>query len=138
MKFQAVPGREHFPTLYIIYSNHKQCLCAVQIKHGDNKSGRGALEGDEMRSMDDEEGDSECKSAKAIRLLREYCHSNARQHYTTSQHGTVSNCTYKYFVQSNRLSLTCLINSKMTDSSVSPMFDLNKSTLTNKIDEALT
>ena len=82
---RAVPGREHFTTLSIIYSNYNQCLCAVQIKHGDNKSGRGALEGDEMHPMGDEDADSECKSAKAIRLLREYCHSNAQQHYTTSQ-----------------------------------------------------
>ena len=55
----------------------------------DNKSGRGALEGDEMHPMRDEEGDLECKSAKAIRLLREYRHSNAQQHYTTSQDATV-------------------------------------------------
>ena len=37
----------------------------------DNKCGRGALEGDEMHPRGNEEGDSECKSAKAIRLLRE-------------------------------------------------------------------
>ena len=37
----------------------------------DNKRARGALEGDEMHPRGDEEGDSECKSAKAIRLLRE-------------------------------------------------------------------
>ena len=27
----------HFPSLSVIYSNYNQCLCAVQIKHGDNK-----------------------------------------------------------------------------------------------------
>ena len=32
-----------------------------------------------------EEGDLECKRAKAIRLLHEYCHSDAQQHYVTSQ-----------------------------------------------------
>ena len=52
-------------------SNYNQCLCAVQIKHGDNKSGRGALEGDKMHPRGDEEGDLECKSAKTKRLLRE-------------------------------------------------------------------
>ena len=135
---RAVPGREHFPTLSIISSYYNQCLCSVQIKHKDNKSGRGALVGDEMHPIGDEEGNSECKSAKAIRLLREYRHSNAQQHYTISQDATVWNCTYKYFVQSNRLSLTCLINSKMTDSSACPMFNLNKSTFTNTLDEALT
>ena len=38
-----------------------------------HKRGRGALDayGDEMHPRGDEEGDSECKSAKAIRLLRE-------------------------------------------------------------------
>ena len=35
------------------------------------------------------EGGLECKSAKAIRLLREYCHGNAQQHYTTTHDGTV-------------------------------------------------
>ena len=135
---RAVLGREHFTTLAITYSNYNQCLCAVRIKHRDNKSGRGALEGDDMHPMGDEEGNSECKSAKAIRLLREYCHSNVQQHYTTSQDGTLSNCTYKYVVQSNRLSLTCLINLKMTNSSACPMFDLNKFTFTCTLDEALT
>ena len=37
----------------------------------DSKRSRGALEGDELHQRGDEEGDSECKSAKAIRLLRE-------------------------------------------------------------------
>ena len=37
----------------------------------DHKRGRGVLDGDEVRPRGDEEGDSECKSAKAIRLLRE-------------------------------------------------------------------
>lgn len=37
----------------------------------DAKRARGALEGQEMHPRGDEEGDSECKSAKAIRLLRE-------------------------------------------------------------------
>lgn len=36
-----------------------------------SKRSRGALEGDEVHQRGDEEGDSECKSAKAIRLLRE-------------------------------------------------------------------
>ena len=68
---RAVSGRVHFPTLPIIYSNYNQCMCAVQIKHGDNKSGRGALEGDKMHPRGDEEGVLECKSANAKRLLRE-------------------------------------------------------------------
>ena len=50
---------------------------------------RGTLEGDEMYPRGREEGDLECKRAKAIRLLREYCHSNAQQHYVTSQDRTV-------------------------------------------------
>ena len=37
----------------------------------DHKRGRGELDGDEIHPRGDEEGDSECKSAKAIRLLRE-------------------------------------------------------------------
>ena len=37
----------------------------------DNKRDRGVLDRDEMHGRGDEEGDSECKSAKAIRLLRE-------------------------------------------------------------------
>ena len=68
---RAVLGRVHFPTPPIIYSIYNQCLCAVQIKHEDNKSGRGTLEGDKMYPKGDEEGDLECKSAKAKRLLRE-------------------------------------------------------------------
>ena len=76
---RAVLGRVHFPTLPIIYSNYNQCLCAVQIKHGDNKRGRGALEGDKMHPRGDEESDLECKSAKAKRLLREVTHSSIIQ-----------------------------------------------------------
>ena len=34
---RAVLGRVHFPTLSIIYSYYNQCLCALHIKHGDNK-----------------------------------------------------------------------------------------------------
>ena len=79
----------HFPTLSIIYSYYNYRLCAVQIKHGENKSGRGALEGDEIHPRGHEQGDSGCKSAKAIRLLREYCHNNAQQHYTTTQDGII-------------------------------------------------
>ena len=37
---------------------------------------RGTLEGDEMYLRGREEGDLECKRAKAIPLLREYCRSN--------------------------------------------------------------
>ena len=37
----------------------------------DHKRRRGVLDGDEMHPRGDEEGDSESKSAKAIRLLRE-------------------------------------------------------------------
>ena len=37
----------------------------------DHKRGRGELDGDEIHPRGNEEGDSECKSAKAIRLLRE-------------------------------------------------------------------
>ena len=37
----------------------------------DKKRGRGVLDGDEMHPRGDEEDDSECKRAKAIRLLRE-------------------------------------------------------------------
>ena len=37
----------------------------------ENKLARGALEGDEMHQIGYEEADAGCKSAKAIRLLRE-------------------------------------------------------------------
>ena len=37
---------------------------------------RGTLEGNEMYLRGSEEGDLECKRAKAIPLLREYCRSN--------------------------------------------------------------
>ena len=37
----------------------------------DHKRGRGVLDGDEMHPRGDEEGDSEYKRVKAIRLLRE-------------------------------------------------------------------
>ena len=123
---RAVLGREHFPTLSIIYSNYNQCFAVLfRSNMGTaNVHERGTLKGDEMYPRGGEEGDLECKSAKAIRLLREYCHSNAQQHYATSQDRTV-NCTDKYFVQSNRLLLTCLPNSKMIYlASASPIFDL--------------
>ena len=45
-----------------------------------NVHGRGTLEGDETYPRGDEEDGLERKSAKAIRLLREYCHGNALQH----------------------------------------------------------
>ena len=67
---RAVLGRVHFPTLSIIYSNYYQCLGVVQIKMADSKRSRGALECDEVYQRGDEEGDLECRNAKAIRLLR--------------------------------------------------------------------
>ena len=49
----------------------------------------GTLEGEEMYPRGGEEGDLECKHARAIRLLREYCYSDAQKHYTTGQDRTV-------------------------------------------------
>ena len=50
---------------------------------------RGTLEGDEMYPRGGEEGDLECKRAKAIQLLHEYGHSNTQQDYTTSEDRTL-------------------------------------------------
>ena len=53
-----------FPALSIIYFNYYQCSYTVLSNMADNKRGRGDRD-------ENQENRNECKSAKAIKLLRE-------------------------------------------------------------------
>ena len=68
----------------------------------DHKRGRGVPDGDEMHPRGDEEDDSECKSAQAIRLLREVTTLLSETTDQPSKHvatGQVAASASKHFTQ---------------------------------------
>ena len=124
-KFTSSPGTSTFSHAFHNYSNYNQCLCAVQIKHGDNKrawmrhaGGRRNVPKGRRRGWF---GVQTCESNTATPwILSQWCtealYNRSRQN-CIKLHGQV--------FRSNRLSLTCLLNSKMIYlASASPIFDL--------------